>query len=182
MTKNKIILCLTAFSLIFMYLYFSKDNEVKEVVKTVVKYDTIFKTIDNTKPIEIKEVTIKIPYKVTDTIYKDLPLTIKTKRHVYIDSLANGVINSVIFSDKIYKRNVSLKTFNKETTTTIEKIIVKSNLFVGASTSFNFNQSINNITIDGYYIHKNKWLLNTGVGYSLESRKPIVKIGIGIKF
>lgn len=187
-TKNRIIAVLSVVILVLVYLLNDREEVVNEVVKTVVKYDTITSIIDNTKPTKIEKVFIDVvkydtityqkTFKVIDTVYKKQ----KVNRYVYKDTLKNGMLESTIIADNIYGRDIKLKTFNKETTTEIKKTIVKSNLFFGTSAILSNDKSIENISLDAYYVRKDKWLLKGGIGYSLESNQPNASLGFALKF
>ena len=164
---------------LLLYLYFSKPEIVKSVTKTEIKFDTITKVIDNTKPQSIKKVYIKLTdtIKLSDTITKVVFKDKLTNKYTYRDTLENGVLESTIFADNIYKRNIKLTTFNKTTTTETTNTIIQSNLFFGAE--FNFSNTLHGGSINAYYVHKDKWLLKGGLGYDT---KPFVVLGVGFNF
>ena len=155
----------------------------EETVKTVTKVEFI-PTIEqkfNTKPVEVKMHTIKVPIQIPndtirDTIYKD----ISTKKYSFKDTLPNGVIESTILADNIYKRDVKLTTFDKHTTTT--NTIVKSNLFLGATVSSMNKTQINQASLNLYYVHKDKFIVGAGTGYDFISNQPITNFTLAIKF
>ena len=184
MIKNRIIFILSLVLCIVLWLYFAKEETIKEVTKTVTKYDTITNTIDNTKPQQIKEVTIKITdtIKESDTITKIVYKDKIVKKFQYKDTLSNGVLNSTILADNIYSRKIQLTTFNKETTKETVKTVVKSSFYVGGMITSDLNKSIVNTSINTYYTHKNKFLLNAGLGYGIKTDKPTVNIGFAIRF
>ena len=167
------------FLIVLIYLYFSKPEIVKTVTKTKTKYDTITKIIDNTKPQSIKKVyirvkdTIKQSDTVTKVIYKDK----EVNKYTYRDTLENGVLESTIFADMIYKRNIKLTTFNKTTTTNTTNTIIQSNLFFG--TDVNFSNYVHSFSLNLYYVHKDKWLAKIGIG---SDGKPFYTVGVGFNF
>jgi len=185
-TKNQVIFVLSVLLFILVSLHLNKDEVVKEVIKTVVKYDTITNVVDNTKPTKIVIKEIKVPITkydtitdtVIDTIYKDK----KVKEYTYTNTFENGRLKSVILADHIYNRDIEFTSFNKESTTNTTTTIVQSNLFVGMTTSLNLDKTVDNAVISGYYVRKNKWLINAGLGYSVTSNKPIVSMGFALKF
>ena len=183
--KNKIIIALAIATAILAWLYFSKPEIIKTVIKTETRIDTITRTIDNTKPQEIKTITIRIPDTIrinkTDTITRIEYHDQITNQYKYKDSLENGTITSTIIADKIYDRQIQLKTYNKTTTTEITNTIVKSQFYSGPG--FQFNEgSLQAATANIYYTHKNKFLIIGGAGYSFEATKPFFKIGVGFRF
>ncbi len=179
--KDKIIIALSIALAILLYLYLSKDEVIKEVTKTEIRIDTITKVIDNTKPTEIKRVVIRVPVEVikTDTITKVIYKDKEVTRYKYIDSLTNGIIKSIILADNIYKRDVTLKTFNKTITTETIRTVVKSDLYFGGMITLGQNKSVLNKSLNVFYTHKGKWLITGGFGYS---DVPNISFGIALKF
>jgi len=169
---------------ILLWLYFSKEVVEKEVIKTEIKYDTIINTIDNTKPQKIKKVYIRLidTIKESDTITKIVYKDKEVNQYKYKDSLENGIIESTILADNIYKRDVTLQTFNKTETTNITKTIFKSSLYFGGMITSDLDKSLNNASINVYYTHRNKFLLTGGLGYGMKTDKPTVNIGLAFKF
>ena len=167
------------FIIVLLYLYFSKPEVVKTVTKTEVKYDTIKKIIDNTKPQSIKKVYIRIKdtIKESDTVTKVVYKDKEVNRYTYKDTLQNGVLESTIFADMIYKRNIKLTTFNKTTTTETTNTIIQSNLFLGADV--NFSNYVHSLSLNLYYVHKDKWLAKIGIG---SDGKPFYTVGVGFNF
>ena len=168
--------------IILALLYFNKPEIVKTKTETKIKYNTITKIIDNTKPTKIEKVFIKLTdtIRLNDTIEKVVFKDIEVNKYTYLDSLSNGVLNSVILADNIYKRDIKLTTFDKETETTVTNYIVKSNLWIG--TSLNINKSIESQTLKLYYQHKDKFILNGGIGYSFVNKNTYYSVGFAIKF
>lgn len=167
------------FIIVLLYLYFSKPEIVKTVTKTETKYDTITKIINNTKPQSIKKVYIRIKdtIKESDTITKVVYKDKEVNKYTYKDTLQNGVLESTIFADMIYKRNIKLTTFNKTTTTETTNTLIQSNLFLG--TDVNFSNYVHSLSLNLYYVHKDKWLAKIGVG---SDGKLFYTIGIGFNF
>lgn len=171
--KNKISIMLGILVIVFTFLYFSKPEIVKTktVTKTVIDTVTVIK--DNTKPTKIKKVYIKI----TDTIKEIINDTLTVEKIIYkdkevnqykyTDSLENGIVNSVILADKIYKRDITLRTFNKHTTVETTNTIVKSEWYFGSVITLDFNKSIRNASLNAFYTHRNKFLLTGGIGYDV---------------
>lgn len=168
--------------IILLLLYFNKPEIVKTETKTEIKYKTITKTIDNTKPTKIEKVFIQITdtIQVNDTIEKVVFKDLKVNKYTYVDSLANGVLESVILADKIYKRDITLKTFNKEEKTTITNYIVKSNLWIG--TNINFSKGFQSQSLRLYYQHKDKFIINAGVGLDYVTKGNYWSVGIAVRF
>jgi hypothetical protein len=167
------------FIIVLLYLYFSKPEIVKTVTKIETKYDTITKIIDNTKPQSIKKVYIRIKdtIKESDTVTKVIYKDKEVNKYTYKDTLQNGVLESTIFADMIYKRNIKLTTFNKTTTTETTNTIIQSNLFLG--TDVNFSNYVHSLSLNLYYVHKDKWLAKIGIG---SDGKPFYTVGIGFNF
>ena len=129
--KTRNILILVILLAISFYIGF-KSNKV-EIVKTntVTKIDTITNVIDNTKPTKIEKVFIKVPDTITVTkndtvkidrvVFKDK----QVNKYTYVDTVKNGRLEATILADTIYKRDIKLTTFNKETTT--DNYIIPSN-------------------------------------------------------
>lgn len=183
-TRNIIIL----FVLLALAFYIGFKSNKVEVVKTktetVTKYDTITKIVDNTKPTKIEKVYIKVPEIVhdtiklskTDTIYKNKEVS----KYTYIDTLSNGRLTSTILADTIYKRNIKLETFNKETINTTTNTVIQSNIMIGIDT--NINRGIQQSSLNMYYIHKDKWLLKGGLGFDFANQNHFYSFGVAFKF
>jgi hypothetical protein len=182
--KSKINIILIIVVGVLLWLYFYKEVVEKEVVKTVVKYDTIINTIDNTKPQQIKKVYIRITdtIKESDTITKIVYKDKEVNKYTYKDTLKNGVLTSIILADNIYKRDITLQTFNKTEKTTITKTVFKSALYVGGMITSDLDKSLSNASMNVYYTHRNKFLLTGGLGYGIKTDKPTVNIGLAFKF
>lgn len=162
----------------------NKVEVVKTKTETITKYDTIIKTIDNTKPQKIEKVYVKVPKIIRDTInyvIKDTVFNkVKTNKYTYVDTLENGRLTSTILADKIYKRSISLETFNKETISNTTNTIIKSSVMLGVDT--NINQGIQQTSFNLYYIHKDKWLVKGGLGYDLPNQNSFYSFGVALKF
>lgn len=182
--KSKIIIILSILLAILLWLYFAKEEVIKTVTKTVTKYDTIVNTIDNTKPQQISKITIRVTdtIKQNDTITKIVFRNKLVNKYNYVDTFENGTINETILADTIYKRDVKLTTFNKETETETIKTVVKSSFYVGGMITSELDKTIINTSVNGYYTHKNKFLLTAGLGYGIQTNKPTANIGFAIKF
>ena len=188
--KNKIIIGMGIVIAILLYLYFSKPTVIGTVTETIIEHDTIIKIVDNTKPQTIKKVFIKVPVPVTvydtvnntiiktDTIFKDKEVT----KYVYKDTLKNGILTSTILADMIYKRSIELKTLNTTTTTTMTNTIAQSMFMFGPNGTLSFTGEFKSASINAYYIHKDKWLVNGGVGYEINAKEPTVNFGTAFKF
>ncbi len=168
--------------IVLALLYFNKPEIVKTktVTNTVIK--KVIDTVDNTKPTKIEKVYIKIvdTIRTNDTIEKVVYKDRLVNKYTYIDTLKNGVLESVILADKIYKRDVKLTTFDKETTTTTTNYIVKSNLWIG--TDLNINKSIQSQSLKLHYQYKNKFILSGGIGYNYVFNNTFYSVGLAIKF
>jgi len=181
--KNKIIIALTLISLILAFFLFQKP---KVVVKTETIIDTIIKikvdTIDNTKPTEIKKVVVKVPITKYDTIEKIVYKDIKTNRYTYKDTLDNGIVESIIFADNIYERNIKLKTFDKTVLIKTKEVLVRNDMYLGGTITLSENKSVLNSSINIFYTHKGRFLLGTGIGYDTTTKKPFLPITIAFNF
>lgn len=168
--------------IVLIVLYFSKPEIVKTKTETKIKYNTITKVIDNTKPTKIEKVFYKVTdtVRLNDTIEKVVFKDIKVNKYTYVDTLKNGVLNSVILADKIYKRDIKLTTFDKETEKTTTNYIVKSNLWIGTNT--NFSKVLESQSVKLYYQHKDKFILNAGAGYSFINNNTFYSVGLAIRF
>lgn len=182
--KTRNIITFIILLLLSFYIGF-KSNKVEVVkTKTVTKIDSITNAIDNTKPTKIEKVFIK----VSDTIKVTKKDTIKVDRvvfrdkelnkYTYIDTFKNGRLEATILADTIYKRDIKLTTFNKETKT--DNFIIPSNIMLGVDT--NINKGIQQTSLNLYYIHKDKWLLKGGLGYDLVNQNSFYSFGIAFKF
>lgn len=181
MKSKNILIVLCICLVVFFVGYFSNEREiVKTKTEVVTKYDTITKTIDNTKPTKIEKVYIKVPVKTHDTVtrvvFKDKPVN----KYTYIDTVKNGRLESVILADTIYKRSIKLDVYNKETVKTITNTIVKSSVMLGVDT--NINGGIQQSSLNMYYINKDKWLVKAGLGYDFTNTTHFYSVGIAIKF
>ena len=182
--KNKLNILLVISLGIVLWMYLTKEVVAKEVTKTVTLYDTITKIVDNTKPTEVKKVYIKVADTIVknDTITKVIYKDKEVNQYKYTDTLQNGILESTILADKIYKRDIKLTTFNKNTTTNTVKTIVKSELYFGSIFMFSPTKELENTSINAFYTHKNKWLITGGVGYNSIEKKPNISLGIALKF
>ncbi|WP_299527449.1 hypothetical protein [uncultured Lutibacter sp.] len=182
--QNKLNIFLIISLAIILWLYFAKSEVVKEVTKIEIKYDTITKIVDNTKPNKIEKVFIKVPEVIiqNDTITKVIYKNKEVQKYHYKDTLQNGVLESTILADNIYKRDIKLTTFNKETTTKTVKTIVKSELYFGTIFTISPTKQLENTSVNAFYTHKNKWLITGGVGYNFYENNPNISIGVGFKF
>lgn len=182
MKNNKLVLGLAIALAIMLWLFFMKPDIVKEVVTTVVKYDTITKTVDNTKPTEIKKVTIRLTDTifVNDTIRKVVFKDKIVSQYKYKDSLENGVVEATILADTIYKRDIKLTVFNKTTTTEIVRTVVQSKFYVGSNMQFDKANGMTFASANLYYTHKNKWMVGAGYGYNFQFEKPQFSITLAI--
>ncbi len=182
--KTRNILTFVILLLLAFYIGF-KSNKV-EVIKTntITKIDTITKVVDNTKPTKIEKVFIKVPDTITvtknDTVKVDR-VVFKDKevnKYTYVDTVKNGRLEATILADTIYKRDIKLTTFNKETTK--DNFIIPSNIMMGLDT--NINKGIHQTSLNLYYIHKDKWLLKGGFGYDLVNQNHFYSFGVAFKF
>jgi hypothetical protein len=182
---TKIILILIL--VLVLVLMFRKVKDPEVIVET--KYITITDQKSSTEPIKIEPITIKVPKPIKrdtvydtkyDTIEKIIYKDIETKKYTYKDTLKNGVIDAEIIADNIYDRKVRLTTWDKETT--ITKIIPKSNLFIGASFNSNFDMTIDQATLNLYYVYKDKFILGAGFGNDFLVNEPVSNLTFAIKF
>ena len=188
--KNYLIYGLGIATIILLFLYFTKPEIIETVTVTETVIEKVTDTIDNTKPTKIKKVYIKVPVQKTvhDTIEKRVEhlkfvyLDKEVNQYTYKDSLANGVLTSTILADSIYKRSIKLSTFNETTTTEITNTIVKPLLFIGLNASMTFDKKFDSGNINLYYVHKDKFLLNGGVGYNAIIEKETFNVGLALKF
>ena len=179
--KTQIIIILGLILVIAFLL--TRDEVVKTETITNIKYLPKIEEKEDTKPISIEPTIVKIPIKVPndtirDTIYKD----VKTKKYTFKDTLPNGIVEATILSDKIYKRDIKLKTFDKHTTTKITNTIVQSNLFLGANVSTFNKTEISQASLNLYYVHKDKFIIGAGLGNDFRSKQPITNFTLAIKF
>lgn len=189
MGNQKVNILLVVFVVILSYLTCENKEVVKTETKTEIKYDTITQILYETKPARIEKVYIRVSDTVkdikVDTILVDSVIFMdkKVNKYTYIDTLKNGRLKSVILADTIYKRDITLDVYNKETITEITKTIQSSNFFLG--TEFDFmggNNKIYNTSLKGYYQRKDKWLFSLGIGYDNLRGNVNYSLGIAIKF
>lgn len=182
-TKNIIILLLLLAIAFFIGFKSNKVEVVKTKTETITKYDTIVDVIDNTKPTKIEKVYIRLKdtIKTHDTIEKVVFKDKKVNKYTYIDTLKNGRLESVILADTIYKRDVNLTTFNKETTTTTDNYIVPSNFMFGTDTDF-YQGKATSTSLNLYYIHKDRWLVKGGMGIYFPTQTHFWTVGVAFKF
>lgn len=174
--KNKIILFLSAVIVILGYFAFQKST-IKTEVKTVEKIVKQIDTIEISKPQKIKKVYVKVPSKISDTIF----VSKEAKEFIYKDTLKNGILKSSIFADTIYKRSIHLTTFNKETHTEVKKEVFKPVFYVAPSVSMRGLKEIRNLSLNGFIASK-KLLFGVGAGVDIQTREPTVNATIGFKF
>jgi hypothetical protein len=173
-TKNQIIFILLG--IITIWLFLTNGEEPKIVVKTVIKIDTIYRVVDNTKPQSVKKVFIKLTdtVKESDTVVKLVYKNKLVNQFYYKDSLENGIVESTILADTIYKRDIRLKTWNKTITNNITKTVYRSQLYLGGTIRAD-------LTVPGlgvWYSYKNKALI--GVGAGLDNKKAFTNLTIAI--
>ena len=181
--KNKIIISLTLISLILTFFLFQKPKEVVET-KTITKieYTPRESEVIGSKPINVTLQTIKVPFITQDTIEKVIYKDIKTNRYTYKDTLENGIIESTIFADNIHLRDVKLTTFDKTVEITTKETIVRNDWYIGGTITLNQNKNILNSSINVFYTHKGRFLLGTGIGYDLITKKAYTPITIAFNF
>ena len=177
---KKINLILVVLLIILVYLLFNKE-EPEVITKTNTVIETKYDTIDNTKPQQIKKVYVKISDTIVknDTITKIVYKDKEVNQYKYTDTLKNGIVKSTIIADKIYKRDISLKTTDTIINTETIRAINKSTLFVGGTITLDKNYKPLNQTLGLFYNRKNKWLGGVGLGYS--DGKPNINVAFAIK-
>ena len=168
----------------FVVGFFSNKQEViKTKTETVIKYDTITKIVDNTKPTKIEKVVIEVPKNIAntqlDTVYIESK-QVTTNKYTYIDTLENGLLKSTIWADKIFKRSIELTTFNKETKTTTTNTVIKNSVMLGVDT--NINSGIQQTSLNLYFVRGDKWLVKGGLGYDIARQSHFYSVGLAIKF
>ena len=189
MKKSKDILLLIVLALLVYFAFFQKpeiiEREVTITPKTEVKKDT--------KPVSIEDAKAEIKYIKGDTRYikgdtilikgetkyvkgDTIYMEIDTKKYTYKDSLANGILESIILADNIYDRKIKLTTFEKHT----KETVVKSMFFLEANFDITFNGFIKSTSISLDYTHKNKWRIGAGPGIDFISGQPYVKAKFAI--
>lgn len=162
-------------------------NQKPETITTIkTKTDTIVKIIDNTKPTKIEKVyhTIKDTVFVqNDTVIEKIVYRNKlTNKYKYIDSTANGIIESTIIADSIFKRDIKFTAFSKTITTNIKETIVPNQLYVGPIMTFDNNKQLQEMSLNAFYTFKGKLLLTAGLGYNNQIKSSNYKLGIALKF
>ena len=185
--KNIIIIIL---SIIIVIFYFNREDPstiVKTKTNTITKIDTIIKVIDNTKPHSIKKVYINVPVipektepiTITPTtpIYEDK----EVNEYVYKDEIPNGLLTSIIRADNIYDRSISLETYDKTTSTTIENTIVIRQFFYGVNVN-TIGRQINDVSFNIHFVNKDKYMLSAGVGYTPIMNNITTNVGLSLKF
>ena len=177
---KKIIGILVVLLIICLYLIFNEKPEV--IVKTETVIETVYDTIDNTKPQQIKKVYIKVPDTIikNDTITKVIYKDKEVNEYKYIDTLKNGVVKSTILADNIYKRDISLETTDTIINTEVTKTFNKSQLFIGGTMNLSKDLNALNPSIGLYYNRRNKFILGAGVGISNNQANVNVTFAINI--
>lgn len=178
MVKGSQIAYVMVIVLLLVLLFNKKPQEVEVRETTTIEYVPVTTTITDTKYVSVKPEVIKVPVinNVHDTIYEDK----EVKKYEYEDNLENGIIKSTIYADNIYKRDVTLKTFDKVVTTVTEITVVKSMLFVDLGTDILIDKSIKDVNFNFNYTHKNKWRIGVGGGYDFIMKDPFVGVKFGI--
>ena len=176
--KTKIIIISVLINLVLVYFLTQRKEVVKIKTVTKTKIIPVTKSAIDTKPFKVEPKTITILNQVTktDTIYKN----VETQKYTFKDTLSNGIIESIILSDKIYKRDVKLTTFDKHTTKEVTNTIVQSKLFLGGELSTDTNYRLFNAEVKLIFNNKNKYLLSAGIGYNLVIERPIYSLGVAI--
>ena len=113
---------------------------------------------------------------VLDTVFKDK----EVKKYIYIDTLKNGLLESTILADNIYKRSIKLETFNKNTETTTTNTIIKNSVMMGVDT--NLSSGIQQTSLNLYFIKGDKFLIKGGFGFDFPRKKPFYSVGFAYKF
>jgi hypothetical protein len=182
MKKFKDVLLLIVLVLLVYFAFFKKpeiiEREVTITPKTEVKKDT--------KPIIIEKTKVEVKYLKGDTEYvkgetkyikgDTVYMEVDTKKYTYKDSLANGVLESIILADNIYDRKIKLTTFEKH----IKETVVKSMLFLEADFDITLNGFVKSTSVSIDYTHKNKWRVGAGPGIDFISGQPYVKAKFAI--
>lgn len=86
-------------------------------------------------------------------------------------SLLNGtVFSETLYSGKILSSEYTLETNTPTLTKTIhtEKTIVSSGTFLYVGTSIGLTGGVRNLQVGVEYIHRNKWLIGTGLSYNTD--------------
>ncbi len=183
-TRNIVILLVLLAISFYIGFKSNKVEIVKTKTETITKYDTITKTIDNTKPTKIEKVYIKVPNVIHDTINLTKIDTVfsdkKVNKYTYVDTVKNGRLESVILADTIYKRSVKLTTFNENTNETITNYVIPNNVMMGVDT--NINAGIQQTSLNFYFIKGDKWLFKGGFGYDFNQKTHFYSVGLAFKF
>jgi hypothetical protein len=174
--RNKIIIAQTLVIIILAYFLFS-GPEVKTEIKTVEKIVKVTDTVTVSKPQKIKKVYVSVPSYSTDTVLVQK----EAKEFIYKDTLKNGILNASIFADTIYKRNINLTTFNKETHVEIKKEVFKPVFYVAPSVTMHKLESVKNASLNAF-IASRKILIGAGAGLDIETGQPTMNATIGFKF
>lgn len=153
------------------------EPEIERIVKIETKYDTIVKNV----PTYIPEYRTRV---VTKTIHDTVKLTIDTASiledyfatYAYIDTVDADSINLVIFDtisqNKILSRSIDYSLIYPTTTITKEKIVNKTEFYVGFGLMGNKSQ-INYIGSEFMLRTKKKQAYGVGVGLNNEFQ-PVI--------
>lgn len=184
--KNKwIIIALSVAVAILLWLVLGKDDIIKTVTKTKIEYVPQVSNIEDTKPIFVKPIIIKVPGEVInnpgvtvrDTIWKEK----EAKEYLYIDSLANGTITSKIIADNIYKRSVELRTLKEIVTHETTNTIVKNSIFFGVGfNKYSLTSRLRDVNLYIDFTNRDKWRVGVTGGYDFVVNDAFFGLKVGI--
>lgn len=161
---------------LFLYYQFDSDPQPEVRIETVVKTDTIVKTVVDSIPFTpISEDNVKVEDSIP-IIEKDGTI-IKTKKYtgkkIFEDSGAE--LEYEIYADSLHGTAFNLKVKEKivtnTVTTTIEKTLPpKSALFVGGGADF--GQGLQSVEVGIMYNRRQKWQAGIVVNHDLTGVLP----------
>lgn len=108
----------------------------------------------------------------------------EVKKYLDTTYFSNGILFSEIYADNIYGKNFTLTTTDtvKTITKRIKEKVVMSNWFYGAGMTMGLNKGIKTIEGTVSYVHKDKFILGTGIQYNLDYDPVLQSIsGFGLK-
>lgn len=172
---KKIIVIQSIAIVVLLFMLFDaggQKTKIETIEKTIVECDTFYKTV----PFKYKKAIVKIPSQDgKKQVEKEVT------QYVYKDTLKNGLLTSTILANKIYQRDIKLKTFSKEITRNIKKTVSKNRFYIGGSTSIAQEFEVKTISMNGY-LSTDKILIGSGFGVDMSTQKPIIPLTIAFKF
>jgi len=183
--KYKVIVTIVVCSLIFMTIVRQCEKEpkivTKTVTKTIIKHDTITKTIiSEPKTVYVKKyVNVKGKDKIVYLEKQDTSATEAKEYNTILQSNKSTANIKITTTGELLDVSGTITYPEKEKITTITKSRAKSGLFVYGTAPLNTNNI--SIEVGMAYQFKNTLMIIGGVQYNDFTKSADLKVGIGVK-